>query len=151
MKKFHLILVLWIGVVGCGNSQTEKLSINEAKESDRENMALLTIDEESVVIFRPNSAEIDSLKEVKGEDFYTIADDANFYSSQAYELLERRHVKEVVTKERFIQFKKSNGQTIVLDKNRLQSSWGAILFQPNKDPKEVPLVDLGIEMDEYFE
>ena len=56
-----------------------------------------THDSKIVLFVSPDSVEIDSMKQEMGDDFYIVADDAMYYRSHAYELLDLNEIEYKLT------------------------------------------------------
>jgi carboxylesterase type B len=86
---------------------------------------------ENVIVFiSPSNQKIDSLKKKLGEDnFYTAADDANSYSSDAFEFLDSVKQKFLNQDEtKVIEFFDKNNKTIQIVNNDTKASWYAIFY-----------------------
>lgn len=111
------------------------------------------VDFDCAILVYPTSEQIDEMREADGEeDFYTAADDSNWYQSKAIEILDSLGVKQVLPKGQYLRIKGEN-RTWDLDirkKNLL--TWNLIFFNRNKEPQIISTVDLTIEqVGEYFE
>lgn len=94
------------------------------------------IEKSGIYLILPDQKDIDSLKKTMGEDqFYTVADDANFYMSEIYSGLKD---KILTLNYRKIDFKNEN---FVFDKSKYQNSWLVVDYKSGKKPEIYSLVD----------
>lgn len=106
----------------------------------------------ALIVF-PTEEQINEMQEDYGEDnFYTVADDANYYQASAIGLIDSLQVETVNASSRFVQFT-GNDKTWMLDlRGRKTAPWNIIFFKENKEPLIVPAVELDIpKIREYFE
>lgn len=83
----------------------------------------------------PDEKAIEEIKKKQGEDdFYTIADDANYHSGEIFEAI----LRTIYTGYRIIDFPKEN---YVFDKNKSEDKWLAIDNKEGAQPKIYSLVD----------
>jgi len=88
------------------------------KQIDTSN--IYNADNQSVIFISPTTKEINEMKKRLGvDDFYTVADDINYYRSQAYEFLESRTMKSYQTDKRFIRFTMKDGDTVYVDTTKV--------------------------------
>ncbi len=89
----------------------------------------------AVLLLGPDEEEIEGIKKKQGEDnFYTIADDANYYSAEIYEAIPAA----IYTSYRIIDFPKEN---YIFDKNKSEDKWLVIDYKAGSQPKIYSLVD----------
>ena len=94
------------------------------------------IEKSGIYLISPNQKDIDSLKKAIGEDqFYTVADDANFYISKISSSLKG---KIPTLKYRKIDFQNEN---FVFDKSKYQNNWLIVDYKSGKKPEIYSLVD----------
>jgi hypothetical protein len=116
---------------------------------------LQQIDETVALLVYPSDEQIEEMKKEYGEDdFYTVADDANYYQGTAIGMIDSLGVKTVTAKNKFILFqgknKKSNWTLDIRGKNA--PPWNVIFFKMDKKPEIVSTVDLDYEkIKDYFE
>ena len=109
-------------------------------------------DNQNVIFISPTKKEINEMKKRLGEDdFYTVADDINYYRSQAYEFLESRKMKSYQTDKRFIRFTMKNGDTIYVDSDKVESKWTIILCDGYDKPYSSDIIDLHLNFEELNE
>ena len=89
--------------------------------------------------------------EMGENDFYTVADDNDWYHGTAIGLIDSLNVRKITASKRYIMLKGSH-KTWTLDVRKENSpSWNLIFFNTTKDPKVVSTVDLTIDqVKEYF-
>lgn len=112
-----------------------------------------TVIKESCGVFvYPTDQQIAHLKEVSGEDdFYTIADDNNYYFGEAMELLRRGKISIVSPDTRYLLFVLQNRQMVYVDTQSEEFlGWTTILFNADSLPKFVNPVDISNEVGVYF-
>lgn len=112
--------------VSCLQITNKKSSIDHVYDSYPD---LIITPQSNVVIFLyPNEKTIESIKDRLGDDFYIIADDANYYNSVAIEFLESKNISYVsVCDSSQIIIRKKGFQDMVIDK-KTDNSWYAILY-----------------------
>lgn len=114
----------------------------------------VTIISDKVGIFiGPDSIQIERMiSEIGEEDFYTIADDNNYYESEARDFLEKKNIKVVYPKTQYLKFKTATGKEYTFDtKSKASRGWLTILFNPQKEsPIIVSLAAIDFEFDSYF-
>ncbi|GAB1858682.1 hypothetical protein MHTCC0001_35220 [Flavobacteriaceae bacterium MHTCC 0001] len=109
-------------------------------------------DNQSVIFISPNEKEINKMKKKLGEDdFYTVVDDINYYSSQAYDFLESRTMKSYHTDKRFVRFTMKNGDTVYVDTEKVESKWTVILCDGYDKPYSSDIIDLHLNFEELDE
>ena len=95
------------------------------------------------------------MKEELGDDFYVVADDQNFYFSQAADFLDSRSVKYKFTNKRFITLKLNHKWNhtdhpvteITIDTDTLEYKWIAIMH----DGYDPPIISSYIDVPTNFE
>lgn len=102
------------------------------------------------IFIYPDSIEIEALKLEMGDNFYTSADDYNFYDSQAMDFLKGRGVKYASTDKRYVRFITYNlnqKDTVLIDTDTLSWVWGLLLF----DGYDPPIISSAIGIEADFE
>jgi hypothetical protein len=115
--------------------------------------SIQVIDFTCAVLIYPTSAQIDSMIADNGEEnFYTIADDNNWYQGMAIQKIDSAKVATFSAELPFLRFEgKDNLWTLDIRKKGLPE-WNIIFFNPTKEPKIISGIDLSIEqVREYFE
>jgi len=113
------------------------------------------VEQESAILIYPTSKQIDYLKEKNGEDeFYTVADDNNYYMSNIITLLESLEIDMHTATKRNITFKgliEDYGMN--LDPNRQGVDtiyWSIIVFNPKGNPFFLDMVDPDIDKLKHY-
>ncbi|WP_276877571.1 hypothetical protein [Chryseobacterium joostei] len=115
--------------------KTERKS-SLTQNSDQKVKADTIITSSTILMLSPDEAEIADIKKKQGEDnFYTIADDANYYSA---EINEAAPDKIIFTDHKTIDFPKEN---YVFDKKESQNKWLIIDYKAGSKPKIYSLSD----------
>lgn len=133
--KYFFIGILSIIVL---NISCQKKSVSVAATPSKGfNLDSDTIIEKSgIYLLAPNQKEIDSLKKAIGEEqFYTVADDANFYISKISSGLTD---KLPTLNYRKINFKNEN---FVVDKRKYQNNWLIVDYKQGIKPEIYSLID----------
>ncbi|MBF6656402.1 hypothetical protein HUE46_05470 [Flavobacterium columnare] len=137
MKKYIFypwaIILLFILNFSCkeNDSITKQNRLSYKKENQNDTI----VTESGIFLISPNNREIDSLKTVLGEDFYTIADDSNYYISEIESFLKE---KIIFTKNSKINFKNEN---YLFEKKSSKYSWLIIKYELGNKPQIYSLVD----------
>ena len=136
---FHLFVCL--NFVSCKKTDTV------AKTGASLTSDTLILDNNAIIFVSPSGKEIERLKKIQGDDFYTIADDANNYFSIASSYLDSLKVsyKNEVS-DKIIGYKKAGKFVKIAAEN---SSWYAILYK-NGASKTVNIVDFKDEYNLFF-
>lgn len=98
----------------------------------------LWLKEKTVVLVSPSLKKIEKLKKEQGEDFYTIADDANYYYANATEHMDSLHEKYTSQNETVILAYKDGTKTKVIPTQK--SDWYSILYK-KRNFKVVDLIN----------
>lgn len=110
------------------------------------------ISEPCAVYVQPTAERIEELIEEYGEeDFYTIADDNNWYEYRSFQLLQKLNIKSINIESEIVTLQGvSNAWT--MDMYQAEApAWNFILFNPNKDPKIASTAEISEqELKEYF-
>ncbi|MDN3692210.1 hypothetical protein QWZ06_08010 [Chryseobacterium tructae] len=146
MSGKYLFLVISLSFFSCKkeNKQTEShITDKNVPEHQKEKFPTDTpkikadtvITTPTILLLSPDEKEIEEIKKKQGEDnFYTIADDANYYSAEIYEAAP----KVVYSHHKIIHFPKEND---VFDKNKSENKWLIIDYKIGAKPKIYTLVD----------
>ncbi len=93
------------------------------------------ITKSTVLLLGPDEQDIEEIKKKQGEDeFYTIVDDANYYSAEIFEAIPTS----IFTGYNTIDFPKEN---YVFDKKKSENKWLVIDYKEGSQPKIYSLVD----------
>lgn len=144
MKTFTTYLLFLLCFTSCKKQQNISLTnaLNEKQNSDT-----IFLDSKSILFISPSDKNIEKLKMQKGDDFYTIADDANAYYANATEYLDSLKIKYTNNDDDKIIGYKINGQFVHIPKNK--SSWYVIFFNDNYY-KTLDLVNIRNEYTKFF-
>ncbi|WP_261511314.1 hypothetical protein [Chryseobacterium paludis] len=141
MKNIFIIIFISIFFfpISC-KKNVDKISLT--------NKDTLLLKENTVLFILPSSKRIEELKKKHGEDFYIIADDANYYYANAIEFMDSLHGKysnqyENITIAYIDRFK-------IKTIPKFNSSWYSILYK-NKKFKNVDLVNFKKEYTLFFD
>ncbi|WP_106915286.1 hypothetical protein [Chryseobacterium aurantiacum] len=106
------------------------------QKSDHKVKADTIVTSSIILMLSPDEEEIEDIKKKQGEDnFYTIADDANYYSAKIEEAATN---KITFTNHKIIDFPKEN---YVFDKKDSQNKWLIIDYKAGSQPKMYSLAD----------
>ncbi|SHI54790.1 hypothetical protein SAMN02745146_0994 [Hymenobacter daecheongensis DSM 21074] len=101
----------------------------------------LTISGPCAVLYAPNAAKIDHLKQRYGEaNFYTSADDNQTYMAKSRAYLQAKGIRVIETTATQLRFAAA-GTTTTLDLSSPAYSWGLLLFNGREAPQEANLAD----------
>lgn len=146
MKKLPiLVFTCLLFAVACQRNESVKMNTeNKIENADKTTDTLVVNDDNCIVIFDPNEAEIEQLKAKHGEDdFYSIADDVAGYIANITEELDAKKIKYVSTDSRVIHFKESN---VFVDKAQLSSKWSVVYFDKEHKLKTATPVDFRLNV-----
>jgi hypothetical protein len=102
-----------------------------------------TVDSKAVIVISPTEEQIaDLIKENGEEDFYTIADDASFYQSNAISQLDSFAIETVEAEKRYLTLVGNNQSWTVDIRQKGAPEWNMIFFDPRKPPKIVTAIDV---------
>lgn len=140
MKYFTaLSFSLFVCLLSCKKTEHKLLIQNP----DQKTKADTLITKSTVLMLSPDETEIADIKKKQGEDnFYTIADDANYYAA---EIEEAAPGKTNFTHHKTIDFPKEN---YVFDKKDSQNKWLVIDYKVGSQPKIYSLVDYYLHLTE---
>ncbi len=103
---------------------------------------VLVISDSSALLRMPDSDEIDELKARGEEDFYTVADDHNYYRYLAMQFLDSVKTKTYHTSARYVKYAMAHGDTLTLDlKDEWALPWNFILFNTVDLPMIGDIID----------
>lgn len=132
---------------------TACLLIFSCKKVDKEPSVKANVDSKSilldkslVVFVSPSATKLEKLKKSMGADFFTIADDANFYYSDAISILDSLNVKYINADEttKFTYTDKNNNPVEI---EKTDKNWYALLY--DNDEKTYKIIDLIAFSEEY--
>ncbi len=96
------------------------------------------ISENCCIFIDPDSSQIAEMKGKSKEDeenFYTVADDFNYYSYEASKFLDSIHLKRIYPQTRYLKFIMTNDSILIDTKSKISRGWITILFNTNKKPR----------------
>lgn len=141
MKNFNLLFTTFFLIIaGCKENKDKKNDIENINTTIVANVDEYDVKQDSTIVFLyPSDKEIKKIKIEKGEDnFYTIADDENFYKAKINEILENKNYKILNTDKRFIKFNTDD----IFDKNSNDNKWSVIVFKKGNKLKVTSSVEL---------
>jgi len=111
------------------------------------------IDYNCVVLIYPTHEQVEEMKKTEGEDeFYTIADDANFYQTRAIQLLDSAGIKTAGTQKQFVKFLGSESSWTLDVRKKNLPGWNLIFFNKKKTPQPTAAVNVTYDsIKSYFE
>lgn len=112
-----------------------------------------TIDFDCVILVYPTAEQIEEIKKEEGEDdFYTIADDNNWYQGLAIEMVDSVGVKKEEASRQFIRLIGEN-ETWTLDlRKKNLPMWNMVFFKRDKKPLIIQTIELTTDtVRDYFE
>jgi hypothetical protein len=112
-----------------------------------------TIDYTCAILIYPTEEQIEAMKKEVGEDdFYTIADDSQFYLGMAIEKIDSVGIKTATAGGQWLRLK-GQAQTWDLDiRKKNLPEWNVIFFNTTKEPKIISAIDLTTtEVRTYFD
>lgn len=127
---FFIVILMFFFSFSCKKNESTVIHIP--------NKDTLWLKEKTVVFISPSLKKIEKLKKEQGEDFYTIADDANYYYANATEHMDSLHEKYTNQNETVILAYKDGTKTKVIPKQK--SDWYSILYK-DRNFKVVDLIN----------
>ena len=115
--------------------------------------SLQIIDYDCAILIYPNDKQIEEMKKTEGEEnFYTAADDANWYQGLAIGTMDSVGVKQISASGQFLRLR-GKSRTWDLDVRKKNfPPWNLIFFKRDKEPEIISTVDLTTQkVKEYFE
>jgi hypothetical protein len=106
--------------------------------------AIDILDEDCALLVYPTESQIEDMKKEYGDDdFYTIADDSQFYQASAIEKLDSAGIRQVVSNvKNYVRFKGANREWTLDVRKKGFPEWNIIFFKKDKAPKIVYGVDV---------
>ncbi len=103
---------------------------------------LQKVDSDAVIIVYPDSMQVEQMKKEDGDDFYTVADDAQYYQSQTMQMCDSVKIKYLIPQKRYIRFE-SKTKTIYFDtRAKAPQGWITLLFRTDSLPRIVSVFDV---------
>ena len=176
----RFLFIMFFGLCGCtrtadnkrtnpiDSSGTEKADTTQTADLDYDSYFILenyfpsgkvdisrlqTINSDCAILVYPTDEQIEEMKKKEGEEnFYTGADDSNWYQGKAIHLIDSIGIKKTAANKQFLQFV-GEEKTWTLDIRKTQMpAWNLVLFKKSKAPLIISTVGLTIEqLKDYFE
>ncbi len=101
------------------------------------------------IIVSPTAHKVDSLKKINEEDFYTVADDNQFYIAVARKYLDSTKAT-IINKESIgsLKFKINDGK--IVESNLSELCWGILLFNGQAAPIQADISVFSSEYKKYM-
>ena len=97
-----------------------------------EKKAQIILDKDIVILVIPSEDTVNKLKTNMGEDFYIMADDANYYLSSVYDYLESINQPYLIKQDnKAIFYLQENGVLHKIQNNNSHLYWWALLYKYN--------------------
>lgn len=131
MKYFVALSFSLLGMFSC--TKAEHQSVEQKLEQKIKADTVIT--KSAILLLSPDEQEIEDIKKKQGEDhFYTIADDANYYSAEIFEAAPET----IYSGYKIIDFPKEN---YVFDKKKSEDKWLVIDYKVGSKPKIYSLTE----------
>ncbi|WP_048511189.1 hypothetical protein [Chryseobacterium sp. FH2] len=140
--KNILVIILFICAcpLACKKSPEKTSSANATSDT-------IFLREKEILFISPSDKNIENLKKKCGDDFYTIADDANNYFSQASTYLDSLKISyKNYNNDKIIGFKQNNK---FIEIQKYKNPWYSIFYQNGKY-KVLDLIDFREEYSKFF-
>lgn len=137
MSHKYLLLTIPFFLLACKQEavKTENKPFVQNQDQHLKAKSDTVITKSIVLLLGPDEKEIEEIKKKQGEDnFYTIADDANYYSAEIFKAAPGT----IYTGYRIIDFSKENN---VFNKNKSEDKWLVIDYKEGSQLKIYSLVD----------
>ncbi len=111
-----------------------------------------TIDFDCAVLIYPTEEQIASMEKEYGDDFYTVADDAQFYQAAAIEKLDSAGIPQVVSNsKRYLKFKGNSREWTLDVRKKGAPEWNVIFFKKERQPRIAYAIDVNSDsIQSYF-
>ncbi|HWA32490.1 MAG TPA: hypothetical protein VG737_00090 [Cyclobacteriaceae bacterium] len=102
-----------------------------------------TVDYDCAVLVYPTEDQIAAMEKEYGDDFYTVADDAQFYQATAIEKLDSAGITQLVSNsKRYLKFQGNSREWTLDVRKRGAPEWNVIFFKKEKQPKIAYAIDV---------
>ena len=160
-----LTITMTFGQSKGNNLDTQKVIKNDNDRADKYEQSLvvtnylvksipdkdfLTVDYNTVVFISPDSKKIAEMKKENEEDFYTGANDQNFYQSEGANFFKSKNLKVLYPTNRYIKFETKSGEIYFDTKAKVSLGWTELMFRTDSLPKIFNVADYEIEYKNYF-
>lgn len=117
-----------------------------------EKKAQIILDKDIVILVIPSEDTVNKLKTNMGEDFYIMADDANYYLSSVYDYLESINQPYLIKQDnKAIFYLQENGVLHKIQNNNSHLHWWALLYKHNEGKyKIVSFIDFEDEYKKFI-
>ncbi len=111
-----------------------------------------TVDYDCAVLIYPTEDQIASMEKEYGDDFYTVADDAQFYQAAAIEKLDSAGIRQLVSNsKRYLKFIGTSREWTLDVRRKGAPEWNVIFFKKDKQPKVAYAIDVNSDsIQSYF-
>lgn len=136
MKYIAVLSFSLLGMLSCTKAENKPIEHKSTEQKLEQKIKADTAITKSVILLlSPDEQEIEEIKNKQGEDnFYTIADDANYYSAEIFD-----DIPAVINSDyKTIDFPNEN---YVFDKKKSEDKWLVIDYKPGSKPKIYSLAD----------
>lgn len=141
MKYIAVLSFSLLGMLSCTKAENKPIEHKSTEHKSTEQKleqkikADTAITKSVILLLSPDEQEIEEIKKKQGEDnFYTIADDANYYSAEIFDAIPAVINSDYKT----IDFPNEN---YVFDKKKSEDKWLVIDYKPGSEPKIYSLAD----------
>lgn len=124
------------------------VSTEELKDILKENSVEFTTT--TLVSILPTTKYVDSLEGKSAEDYYSIADDFSYYTSEFDVFLKDKKVQTKMTDSNYLIFKDGDKKYYFNTKKSPLAIFSTILFKPGKEPVLMNGVDIKGAYDDYY-
>lgn len=137
-----IVLISYSFIISCKKSEVVSKKVLPTKQVNK-NYNDTIITNSGAYLLLPSQVEIDSLKKIMGEDnFYTTADDSNYYISEIHSRLKDKMINLKYDK---INFRNEN---YIFDKKTNKNAWLILDYKSGSKPKIYSLVDFYMNLNE---
>lgn len=131
IKYFAVLFLSILGIFSCFKAGNKPA----IQKGERKIKVDTVITKSTILLLGPDKQELEEIKKKQGEDnFYTLADDANYYSAEIFEATPAA----IYTGYKIIDFP---NESYVFDKNKSENKWLVIDYKEGSKPKIYSLVD----------
>jgi hypothetical protein len=133
------------------NNFDSYINLDNYTVTDADTSNIQSINFNCAVIVNPTEEQVQSMEKEYGDDFPTMADDYNFYQSEALVKFDSAKVKVVNAEKRFLKLIGSSRSWILDLRKDGAPEWNIILFNVEKQPQVSSAIDVTYErVGEYF-
>ncbi len=157
--NFRTLFFIGLALINCSLTFINQTDLGKIYKLDSyieknkiDNSKLQTINFDCAILVYPTDTQIGEMKKEYGEeDFYTSADDNNYYQGSAIGLLDSLKIKTITAEKSYIKLVgEKSSWTLNLRKKGLPA-WNLIIFKKDKEPQIISTVDISSgQICEYF-